>query len=356
MHITLSVNEMEALSLLRSLIAIPSYSREERSVADFLEREWRKDFPKGIRRIGNNILIEPVAVDKGKPYLLLNSHIDTVRPTSGWTYTPHEATEREGKVYGLGSNDAGASLVSLYEVFRRLSKESEPYNPIFLASAEEEVTGVGGAERVIPELPAIGLAVVGEPTGMQPAIAEKGLVVLDCTSHGKAGHAARNEGVNAIAEALRAIEWFHGYRFPKESKLLGGVKMTVTQIAAGTQHNVVPDRCTFVVDVRTNEYYSNQDIYEMVSALSGCEVKVRSFRLNSSRLEVNHSFVQRAVSLGLKPFGSPTLSDQAVMPFPSLKIGPGDSSRSHTADEYIYIKEIEEAITLYHRLLHELPL
>jgi acetylornithine deacetylase len=347
---------VEPLALLQSLIAIPSFSREEGVAADFLEKVWERDFPRGIRRIGHNILIEPPEPDLNKPFLLLNSHIDTVRPTAGWTYSPHIPTPVEGKLYGLGSNDAGASLVSLYEVFRRLCQEVQPYNPVFLASAEEEVTGKGGAESVIPLLPPIALAVVGEPTGMQPAIAEKGLVVLDCTVSGRAGHAARNEGLNAITEAIRVIQWFHSYRFPKESELLGAVKMTVTQIQAGTQHNVVPDRCSFVVDIRTNEYYTNRDIYDTVSALTDCVVNVRSFRLNSSRLDPDHPFVSRAVRLGLTPFGSPTLSDQAVMPFPSLKIGPGDSSRSHTADEYIFLEEITEAIPLYLRLLSNLPL
>jgi acetylornithine deacetylase len=347
---------MEALSILERLIAIPSYSREEGAAADFLEEEWRKDFPAGIRRIGNNLLIAPPEADGSKPYVLLNSHIDTVRPTAGWSREPHAATWEGEKLYGLGSNDAGASLVSLYEVFKKLSRESQPYNLLFLASSEEEVTGSGGAERVIPLLPPIGLAVVGEPTGMQPAIAEKGLVVLDCTVFGRAGHAARNEGLNAITEALRSIEWFVGYRFPEESELLGGVKMTVTQIEAGTQHNVIPDRCRFVVDVRTNEYYTNREIYDTVSRLSGCEVQVRSFRLNSSHLEAGHPVVRRAERMGLKPFGSPTLSDQAVMPFPSLKIGPGDSSRSHTADEYIYMEEIKGAIEVYERLLRDLAL
>ncbi|MDR3127439.1 MAG: M20/M25/M40 family metallo-hydrolase [Tannerellaceae bacterium] len=349
-------DRMDPVALLRALIAIPSYSREEGAAADFLEALWREDFPQGIRRIGHNILIQPPQADAAKPWLLLNSHIDTVRPVAGWQYPPHEAREEGGKLYGLGSNDAGGALVALYEVFRRLCGTSQPYNPLFLASAEEEVTGSAGAEQVIPLLPHIALAVVGEPTGMQPAIAEKGLIVLDCTSEGRAGHAAREEGLNAITQAIQAITWFHTYRFPKESPLLGSVKMTVTQIEAGSQHNVVPDRCRFVVDVRTNEYYTNREIYDTVSRLAGCKVEVRSFRLNSSRLDPDHALVQRALATGLTPYGSPTLSDQAVMPFPSLKMGPGDSCRSHTADEYILLEQIREAIPLYMSLLSNLPL
>jgi acetylornithine deacetylase len=347
---------MTPLELLQSLIAIPAFSREEQAAADFLETTWRRDFPDAITRTGNNILIAPLRPDTAKPFLLLNSHIDTVRPVAGWSYPPFAPTLVDDRLYGLGSNDAGASLVTLYDVFRTLCRRPQPYNPIFLASCEEEVSGKGGAERIVPLLPPIALAVVGEPTDMQPAIAEKGLVVLDCTACGRAGHAARNEGINAITEAMRAIVWFHAYRFPKESDMLGAVKMTVTQIQAGTQHNVIPDRCTFVVDVRTNEYYSNRDVYDVVVAEAGCDVAVRSFRLNSSRLDPTHPFVRRAVELGRSPFGSPTLSDQAVMPFPSLKIGPGHSSRSHTADEYIRLSEITDAIPLYLSLLDGLEL
>jgi hypothetical protein len=261
-----------------------------------------------------------------------------------------------GKLYGLGSNDAGASLVSLFQTYRYLCATEQSYNLIFLASCEEEVSGKNGIESVLHQLPPITLGVVGEPTEMNPAIAEKGLMVLDVTARGKAGHAAREEGDNAIYKVLDDIEWFRSFRFPKESSLLGPVKMSVTQINAGTQHNVVPDLCTFVVDIRSNEFYSNEELFKEISSHISCEAKARSFRLNSSRIDADHPFVKRAVELGKVPFGSPTLSDQALMPFPSVKIGPGKSSRSHTADEYIMVGEIEEAIGTYISILDGLKL
>jgi acetylornithine deacetylase len=257
----------------------------------------------------------------------------------------------DGKLYGLGSNDDGASLVSLLQVFRVLREQQLPFNLIYLVSAEEEVSGKNGIEHVLPMLPHIDIALVGEPTGMQPAIAEKGLMVLDVTAHGKAGHAARNEGDNAIYRAIKDIQWFQTYRWEKESELLGPVKMSVTIINAGTQHNVVPDKCTFTVDVRSNELYTNQELYEQICRHVESDVQARSFRLNSSSIELTHPLVQRIIQLGGRPFGSPTLSDQALMPFPSLKMGPGQSSRSHTADEYIEVKEIEEAIDFYLKVL-----
>ena len=261
-----------------------------------------------------------------------------------------------GKLYGLGSNDAGASVVTLFQIFRELCRKEQSYNLIYLASCEEEVSGKNGIESVLPNLPPITLGIVGEPTEMQPAIAEKGLMVLDVTAYGKSGHAARDEGENAIYKALKDMEWFRDYRFEKVSPLLGPVKMSVTQINAGTQHNVVPDRCTFVVDVRSNELYSNEEIFETVQQHITSEAKARSFRLNSSRIDEIHPFIRRAVALGRVPFGSPTLSDQALMRFPSVKIGPGRSSRSHTADEYIMLREIEEAIELYWELLDGLKI
>ena len=266
------------------------------------------------------------------------------------------ASYDNGKIYGLGSNDAGASVVSLFQVYRHLSITEQAYNLIFLASCEEEVSGKNGIESVLPQLPPITLGIVGEPTEMQPAIAEKGLMVLDVTAYGKAGHAARNEGVNAIYKVLEDIQWFRDYKFPKESSLLGPVKMSVTQINAGTQHNVIPDTCTFVVDIRSNECYSNEELFKEISARLKSEAKARSFRLNSSHISAEHPFVKRAVKLGRVPFGSPTLSDQALMKFPSVKIGPGKSSRSHTADEYIMVSEIEEAIRLYIEMLDGLVL
>lgn len=344
-----------AVDLLKEMISKSSVSRQENEVADLIYAYLSE---KGYtpKRKENNVWVISPDFEANKPSILLNSHIDTVKPVSAWTKDPF-TPETEGDIlYGLGSNDAGASLVSLLHVFWVLTQKVQPYNLIFVASAEEEVSGKNGIECVLPELPEIAFALVGEPTGMQPAIAEKGLMVLDCTAHGKSGHAARNEGENAIYKALQDIEWFQTYRFPKSSELLGDVKMSVTMIQAGTQHNVVPDTCSFVVDVRSNEQYSNQEICEIVSKKVTSEVKARSFRLNSSRIEVNHPFVQRAVMMGKTPFGSPTLSDQALMPFPSVKMGPGQSSRSHTADEYIRLSEIREAIELYAKLLDGLLL
>ena len=338
------------------MISRPSFSREETAVADYLQKCW-SDAGHHVFRKGNNLWIIARGFDFAKPTLLLNSHIDTVKPAAGWQKDPFLPEETEDdRLYGLGSNDAGASVVSLYEAFTILSAKAQPYNLIFLASCEEEVSGKNGIECVLPELPPIRFAVVGEPTGMRPAIAEKGLMVLDCVATGKAGHAARNEGVNAIYKAIEDINWFSTYQFPEKSDLLGPVKMTVTIIKAGTQHNVVPDRCEFTVDIRSNEFYSNERLFELIKEQVGCEIKARSFRLNSSRTEPEHPFVQRCLMLGNEPFGSPTLSDQALMRFPSVKIGPGDSARSHSADEFIYGPEIRDAITTYVRLLDGLAL
>lgn len=346
----------EAIDLLKGMISRPSFSREETAVADYLQKCW-SDAGHHVFRKGNNLWIIAPGFDFAKPTLLLNSHIDTVKPAAGWQKDPFLPEETEDdRLYGLGSNDAGASVVSLYEAFTILSAKAQPYNLIFLASCEEEVSGKNGIECVLPELPPIRFAVVGEPTGMRPAIAEKGLMVLDCVATGKAGHAARNEGVNAIYKAIEDINWFSTYQFPEKSDLLGPVKMTVTIIKAGTQHNVVPDRCEFTVDIRSNEFYSNERLFELIKEQVGCEIKARSFRLNSSRTEPEHPFVQRCLMLGKEPFGSPTLSDQALMCFPSVKIGPGDSARSHSADEFIRGPEIRDAITTYVRLLDGLAL
>lgn len=342
-----------AIDLLKSMIAIPSFSREEGAIADWLSREWQKA-GHTVHRKGNNLWIIAPGFDTDRPTLLLNSHIDTVKPVSGWTIDPFIPKEEDGKLYGLGSNDAGASVVSLYTAFTLLSQKTQPYNLIFLASCEEEVSGENGLKNVLQDLPSIDFAVVGEPTGMSPAVAEKGLLVLDCVATGLSGHAARNEGVNAITKAIKDIEWINGYEFPQKSDLLGPVKMSVTMIHAGTQHNVIPDRCEFTIDIRTNEFYSNETVYEYIRKQIASEVKARSFRLNSSRTEMTHPFVQRALLLEREPFGSPTLSDQSLMHFSSVKIGPGDSSRSHTANEYIYENEIREAIDMYVRLLDKL--
>lgn len=344
-----------AVELLSSLIAIPSVSRKEEAAADFLQ-DYLEASGFRAHRKGNNVWCVSPRFDPVKPLLLLNSHIDTVGPVSGWTKSPFVPVVENGKLYGLGSNDAGGSVVSLFQAFGQLCAKEQPYNLVYLASCQEEISGSGGIESVLPLLPPVSLGVVGEPTGMQPAVAEKGLMVLDVTAHGRAGHAAREEGENAIYNLLDDIRWLRDYRFRKISPLLGPVKMSVTQIEAGTQHNVVPDRCTCVVDVRSNECYSNREIFDVIRANLRNEVKARSFRLNSSRIGEDHPFVRRALRMGLVPFGSPTLSDQALMAFPSVKIGPGESSRSHTADEYIRIDELEAGIRIYLDLLDGLSI
>jgi len=345
----------DAVGLLKQLISIPSISGEENQLADFLEirLKEKKILP---RRKGNNIwLLSPDWNDQ-QPTILINSHIDTVKPAAGWTKDPFLPLEEAGKLFGLGSNDAGASVVSLLQVFFILTQTHQENNFIFLASCEEEISGRNGVESVLPELPPIDLGVVGEPTSMQPAIAEKGLLVLDGVVHGKAGHAARDEGENAIYKAIPVINWFRNHNFPVISSLLGPVKMTVTGVQAGIQHNVIPDECKFTVDIRTNEFYTNEELFEIISTSCGTEVSARSFRLNSSQIKPEHPLVQRAIELGMIPFGSPTLSDQSLMHFPSIKIGPGDSARSHTADEYIFLSEIDDAITRYVALLSHLKI
>ena len=339
----------DAVELLKRLISIPSVSRDETAAADVFEQQvsaW--GLP--ARRIGNNILIQE-ELNPHQPTLLLCAHIDTVKPVSTWTRDPFTPVVEDGRLYGLGANDCGGGLVSLLAVYRLLRGLPLKYNLVYLASCEEEVSGEGGFRLALPELPPIDVAIVGEPTGMQPAIAEKGLMVIDGTAYGKSGHAARNEGVNAIYEALDDLVWLRDYRFKKESPLLGPTKMTVTVLSSGTQHNVIPDECHFVIDVRTNEYYQNEFLFAFLQKHVKSELKARSFRLSSSHIPMEHPLVQRCVEMGMTPFGSPTLSDQALMPFLSLKLGPGESSRSHTADEFICLSEIEHAIQTYVQLL-----
>ena len=341
----------EAVSLLSHLIATPSVSRDERRAADIMEEELtRCGFTP--HREANNVWAIGPCQREDRPTLLLNAHIDTVKPVASYTRNPYEPSLEDGTLYGLGSNDCGGGLVSLLQVFRELSaSERCPYNLVYLASAEEEVSGKDGISRVLPLLPHVDVAIVGEPTGMQPAVAEKGLMVVDITAHGKSGHAARNEGVNAIYEALDDLCWIRSHRFDRVSQFLGPTKMQATVVNAGTQHNVVPDECKIVVDVRTNELYTNEEVFDIISSHCKSECRARSFRLHSSRIDLNHPLVERCVALGRQPSGSPTLSDQALMPFASLKLGPGQSARSHSADEYIKVSEIEHAIGLYLRLL-----
>ena len=340
----------DAVSLLEQLIAISSFSKEENTVADFLERYIEIKGYVASRK-DNNVWILSPGFDTSRPTILLNSHIDTVRPVTGWNRNPLIPSIENGRLYGLGSNDAGGSVVCLLQTFFYLTQQQQAYNLIFAASAEEEISGKNGLESLLSELPKIDFAIVGEPTQMNLAVAEKGLMVLDCTVHGQAGHAARNEGINAIYRALADIEWFKTFEFVKKTDLLGPVKMSVTQINAGTQHNVIPDKCTFVVDVRSNEMYSNQDILDEIRKHVGCDVSARSTRLSSTATPLHHPIVKRGRELNRTLFGSPTLSDQSLMPFPSLKMGPGDSARSHTADEFILLSEIKESIEIYTQLL-----
>ena len=341
----------DAVELLKALIAIPRISRNEAIASNLLE-EWMTNWGLNPKREANNLWAVADNYNEAKPTLLLNAHIDTVKPVQTWTRNPHQPSIEDDRLYGLGSNDCGGGLVTLMQVYRILKDSDRQYNLVFVASAEEEVSGKNGIERVLPLLPKIDVAIVGEPTGMQPAIAEKGLMVIDGYAKGVSGHAARNEGVNAIYEALDDLMWLRDYHFRKKSPLLGATKMTVTQVESGTQHNVIPDVLHFVIDVRTNEFYQNEYVFAFLQKqMKRCELKVRSFRLHSSSIAEDHPLVKRCTDLGLKPFGSPTLSDQALMPFPSFKLGPGESARSHSADEFICISEIEQALETYLKII-----
>ncbi|MBB3187716.1 M20 family metallo-hydrolase [Microbacter margulisiae] len=342
-----------AIDLLSKMIAIPSISREEKAVADFLEK-WIEEHGYVANRSGDNVWMLSPGFDASKPTILLNSHIDTVKPNNGWQRNPFRAVFEGDRLYGLGSNDAGASVVSLLHAYLHLIEKNQPYNLIFAATAEEEISGDNGIAKLLPILPPVHFAIVGEPTEMNAAIAEKGLLVLDCTVTGQSGHAAHAIGDNAIYKAIPEIEWFRSHRFEKTSQWLGEVKMTVTMIQAGTQHNVIPDRCTFVVDVRSNERYTNQGLLEEIRNSVSCEVNPRSLKLGSSHIDILHPAVQRSIRIGRTCYGSPTLSDMTKMNFPALKIGPGKSSRSHQADEFIQRSEIEEAIAIYIQLLDQL--
>lgn len=348
----------DAVDLLRELVRTPSFSREESETAHVIAR-WLED--KGltnVHRHGNNVWIGNLHFDPAKPTILLCSHHDTVRPGEAWTRDPFAPTIEEDekgcmRLYGLGSNDAGASAVSMAAAFRRFYNRNDlKYNLILALVAEEEISGQGGVRSILPEMGALDFAIIGEPTGMQIAIAEKGLMVLDCVAKGRAGHAARDEGDNAIYRAIEDIEWFRTYRFPRKSPLFGEVKMSVTIISAGTTHNVVPAECRFSVDCRVTEQYTNEEVLEIVRRHVGSEVTPRSLHLRSSSIDPAHPIVQAGKALGLATFGSPTTSDQvALTAVPSIKIGPGQSARSHTADEYVLLAEIEQGIDTYIRLL-----
>ena len=348
----------QAIELLQLLISTPSISREESDAADRLQIFISRGAPFRVdmHRHRNNIWCISPNFDKSRPTLLLDAHIDTVKPVTDWSTPPFTPIMDGDRITGLGSNDDGGSLVTMLQLFYLLCQKGQSYNIVFLASAEEEVSGKNGIEAVLPMLPQISCAIVGEPTCMQPAVAEKGLMVLDCTAHGIAGHAARNNGKNAIYEAIKDIDWLRTYKFPESSPLLGDVNISVTQINAGTQHNVIPDKCTFVADVRSNECYSNVRLLDIIRENTSCDVEPRSLRLNSSSISLEHPLVKRAVQLGRVPFGSPTLSNQALLNIPTLKMGPGDSTRSHTANEYILISEIRNALGIFTEMLDGLDL
>ena len=352
MNEQITILQNEAIALLKQLIATPSFSKEEDNTADIIEQSLER---KGIKtRVHlKNIWATNKFYDETRPTILLNSHHDTVRPNKGYTIDPFNPIETDGKLFGLGSNDAGGCLVSLIASFLfYYNKADLKYNLILAATAEEEISGSNGVEALLPHLGKIDFGIVGEPTEMQMAVAEKGLMVLDCVAHGKAGHAARNEGENAIYKAIQDIEWFRSYQFSKVSELLGPLKMTVTIIDTENKaHNVIPTECHFVADVRVNELYSFEDVMEVIKNNIHSDIKPRSFRLRSTSIALDHPLVKAGLELGRVYYGSPTTSDKALMSFPALKMGPGNSARSHAADEYIYIDEIKKGIELYIQLL-----
>lgn len=345
----------DALDLLKQLISTPSLSKEEDKTAQILVGFLQA---KDIRfnRSGNNIWARNQHFHESKLTILLNSHHDTVKPNSGYTKDPFQPIVEEGKLFGLGSNDAGGCLVSLISTFVHFYHQELPFNLVLAATAEEENSGKGGVESILSEMGKLDYGIIGEPTEMHMAVAEKGLMVLDCKAKGVAGHAARDIGKNAIYEALQDIKWFRSFQYPKTSEYLGPIKMSVTQIQSGYQHNVIPDTCDFVVDVRTTDAYTNEEVLALVQEHVTCEVNARSTRLRPSHMPDASPIRKAGETLGIKVFGSPTTSDQAVIPIPTIKMGPGRSERSHTPDEFIYLKEIEDGIAGYIRLLEELKL
>jgi acetylornithine deacetylase len=344
----------DAISLLKQLIAIPSFSREEDKTADLLEKFLKERKIQYSRHL-NNLCSTNKYFDPSKPTILLNSHHDTVRPNHQYTKDPFQAIEQDGKLFGLGSNDAGGPLVSLIATYIYFyDRQGMKYNLALAASAEEEISGKNGIETVMPMLPKIDFAIVGEPTQMHLAVAEKGLLVLDCISNGRSGHAARDEGDNAIYKALKDIDWFRNFIFPKVSTALGPMKMSVTVINTENKaHNVVPAQCGFVVDIRVTDEYTHEEVMDIITKYVSSEVKPRSMRMRSSKIDTDHPIVRAGIKLGKKTYGSPTTSDQALIAAPSLKCGPGDSARSHTADEYIYLKELEDGIEGYIKMIEE---
>ncbi len=345
---------IDAINLLKQLIATPSFSKEEDKTADLLQHFLQQKNIKVSRHL-NNIWSLNKNFDPKKSTLLLNSHHDTVKPNAGYTLNPFEAIEKDGKLFGLGSNDAGGCLVSLLAAFVFFYESDLPFNLIFAATAEEEISGRNGVEILLPLLPKIDCAIVGEPTLLKMAVAEKGLLVLDCIAHGKAGHAARDEGVNALYLAMKDIEWLRSFQFPKISDLLGPVHVAVTSVNTPNQtHNIVPSQCNFVVDIRVNELYSFEEILSIIKVNIISEINPRSIRLQSSFISESHALVKAGKKMGISSYGSPTCSDMALMDFPSLKFGPGDSARSHMANEFIFVKEIEKGIETFIELLKNL--
>lgn len=343
-----------AIELLKQLIATPSHTRDEGATADllasFLEREGVT-----VERIHNNVIARSEGFDPARDTLLLNSHHDTVRPSASYTRDPYAPTIDDGQLYGLGANDAGASLVALVELFLTLRTAPLPFNLMLLLSAEEECGGEKGIRAVMPLYgEQITMAIVGEPTSMQAAVAERGLVVLDCVAKGISGHAARGEGVNALYIALDDIARLRDFRFERKSEVLGPIHLTTTMISAGTQHNVVPDECRFVVDIRTTDAYTNEETVEVLRKALQSELTPRSTRIRASVISEEHPLVQAALKAGATTFVSPTTSDRTLMPFPALKIGPGDSSRSHTADEFVLLREIEQGLQTYLTIIENL--
>ena len=344
-----------AVGLVKELIRNPSVSREEKQAADLLEVVMKEHGLTVLRKHHNLWTVHRVSDDR--PNILLNSHLDTVKPVAGWKRDPFVPQVEGDRIYGLGSNDAGAPLVSLLACFLHYAgRQDNPFNLIFAASAEEEVSGDKGVTSILNDLGNVDLGIIGEPTMNQMAVAEKGLMVIDGKGHGSSAHAATGEGKNAIYEAMKDIDWISGYQFEQTSEWLGRVSMQVTMISSGTQHNVVPDQCSWVADIRTNENYSNEEVFEVIKQNMKGEVEARSFRLNPSFISGEHPVVKRGTDMGLKSYGSMTLSDQALMSFPTLKIGPGDSNRSHTADEYIRVDEIRQGISNYIQLLEGLQI
>lgn len=344
----------DSLDLLCKLISIPSFSREEENTASAIELFLKEKGIETHRKL-NNVWAFNKHYNASKPTILLNSHHDTVKPNAGYTRDPFSADLEDGKLYGLGSNDAGGCLVSLIAAFRYFyDKKGLKYNFCLAATAEEEISGRNGIELIIPELGPLDFAIVGEPTLMDLAVAERGLMVLDCVAHGKAGHAAREEGENAIYKAIKDIEWFRTYEFAKKSALFGPIKMSVTVIEAGSQHNVVPAICKFTVDVRVTDAYRNEEVLKIISNHISSDVTPRSTRLKPSSIPLDHPIVKAGIAMGRNTYGSPTTSDQAFLDIDSLKIGPGNSARSHMADEFVYVDEIKEGIELYIKLISEI--